>query len=368
MEGFPSIPQLESLRDEWNELAAVRGHPLLRHEWFLSAAKTLHEERQLAVAIRSTGSRLAAVAPLVRTSIAGVERLNFIGVEALYEPTGFLASDERAHGALIGDLVKLRRPLILQRLSSSADVAALEAAVRGRGVFVRREGSPSLGVDLEGESGARAANPTGKLRADLRRARARASEYGEISFEVVAPRGDGVEAPLAAFMTVEASGWKQRVGSALVTNLRLQAFFRTYCRLAADAGLLRFFFLRFGSRLAAAQIAVEAYDRLWLLKIGFDESLARCSPGFLLIAESLASAHTRGLRSYEFLGAAESWEERWRPAERPCSAVLFYPWGVRGGVGASLDVAGALWRRMVRHTAERDGGESLRPISTQATR
>ena len=100
-------------------------------------------------------------------------------------------------------------------------------------------------------------------------------------------------------------------------------------------------------------MAVEVYDRLWLLKIGFDESLARCSPGFLLIAESLAHAHARGLRSYEFLGAAESWEERWRPAARPCGVVLFYPWGVRGGVSASLDVAGAVSRRLLRYSVGR---------------
>jgi CelD/BcsL family acetyltransferase involved in cellulose biosynthesis len=359
MEGFPSIPQLELLRDEWNALAAEQGHALLRHEWFLSAAKTLHDESQLAVAIRAAGSRLEAVAPHVRASVAGVERLTFIGVDALYEPTGFLASDERARGALIDDVVRLGRPLVLRRLSSNTDVATLEAAGRGRGVFVRRQGSPSLGVSLEGDNGARAANPTGKLRADLRRARARASEHGEVSFEVVAPRVDEVEASLIAFMSIEGSGWKQRVGSALAANPRLEAFFRTYCRLAAEAGLLRFFFLRFGSRLAAVQMAVEVYDRLWLLKIGFDESLARCSPGFLLIAESLAYAHGRGLRSYEFLGAAESWEERWRPAARPCDAVLFYPWGVRGGVSASLDVAGAAWRRLLRHTPARgDGGDS----------
>jgi CelD/BcsL family acetyltransferase involved in cellulose biosynthesis len=158
-------------------------------------------------------------------------------------------------------------------------------------------------------------------------------------------------------MAVEGSGWKRRAGSALGANQRLQAFFRTYCRLAAEAGLLRFFFLRFGSRLASAQMAVEVYDRLWLLKIGFDESLARCSPGFLLLAESLAYAHARGLRSYEFLGAAESWEARWRPAERPCGVVAFYPWTVRGGVSASLDVSGAVWRRLWRIAGRRDGGK-----------
>jgi CelD/BcsL family acetyltransferase involved in cellulose biosynthesis len=357
MDVLPSIPQLELLRDEWNALAAGRGHALLRHEWILSAAKTLHDEGQLAVAIRTTGSRLEAVAPLVRTSIAGVERLTFIGVDTLYEPAGFLARDDRVRGALVDDVVKLRLPLVLQRLSSTADVATLEAAGRGRGVFVRREGSPWLGVALEGEIGVRAANPTGKLRSDLKRARARASEHGALAFEVVVPRGDNVEASLKAFMSIEGSGWKQRAGSALATNPRTQAFFRTYCRLTAKAGLLRFFFLRFGSRLAAVQMAVEVYDRLWLLKIGFDESLARCSPGFLLIAESLAYAQARGLRSYEFLGAAEAWEERWRPTARPCGVVLFYPWGVRGGVSASLDVARAVWRWMRHATGPRNEGE-----------
>lgn len=357
MEVLRSIPQLEALRMEWNSLADDHGHALLRHEWFVSAAKALHEGRELAVVIRTNGSRLDAAAPLVRTSAAGIERLEFIGAYALHEPAGFLARDATAKHRLLDDVVRLQRPLVLQRLPAQ-DALALEGATRRRGVLVRRETGPCLGVDLQGDAGDRAARPSGRLRADLKRAWARAAEHGDVSIDVTSPVPADVDAALEAFMRIEASGWKRKAGSALAVNAATRAFFRSYCRLAAGNGILRVLTLRIGQAVAASQLAVEVYGRLWLLKIAYDEAMARCSPGFLLNAEALAYASRRGLRSYEFLGGAEAWEERWRPARRSCGLAVFYPWTVRGGMIASLDVAGAAWRRVRRERPQTSGAEA----------
>lgn len=346
MEVLRSAPQLEALCDDWNALADLQGHALLRHEWVFSAAKMLHAAGRLAVVIRTRDERLEAVAPLARTMVNGIERLEFIGAEALYEPTGFLARDARARALLLRDLVKLGRPLMLRRLSAASDAPDLQKAAGGRGILLVKNTAPSLSVALRADGPETPVQLPGKLRYDVKRARTRAGESGEVTVDVIAPTERDVDETLDAFIKVEASGWKGRHGSALGTSKRTQAFFRMFCRLSARAGTLRMFFLKVGSTIAAAQIAVEAYERLWILKIGYDEGMAHCSPGFLLTAEAIEHARRQGLRSYEFLGIAEKWEERWRPEKRACSAAAFYPWSVGGGLSASFDLARTAWRRI----------------------
>jgi CelD/BcsL family acetyltransferase involved in cellulose biosynthesis len=114
------------------------------------------------------------------------------------------------------------------------------------------------------------------------------------------------------------------------------------------------FVLRVNGRIVASQIAVEVCDRIWVLKIAYDETMADCSPGLLLTAEAIWDAGRRGLRGYEFLGTDEVWEQRWRPQANPTLLVAFYPWTVHGGVSASLDVVNAIWHRLLRKPDQAD--------------
>ena len=95
-----SIHQLEVLRDDWNALADVQACPLLRHEWTLAAARTLHAPDALRIVVQTDGEgRLTAVAPLARIGwMTG--RLGLVGVDSLGEPMGVLAADRGALAAL----------------------------------------------------------------------------------------------------------------------------------------------------------------------------------------------------------------------------------------------------------------------------
>ena len=349
MEILRSIPQLEAVRDEWNALADHEGHALLRHDWFLSAARTLHAPTDPAVVVTRRWGRVEGIAPLVESSAYGMRRLRFIGASALHEPARLLARDARARVALLDAMARLDRPLALERFAiDSVELDELHHRVRGQGWLVVRQTAPALRVELEGNGLRPLDRMSSKLRYDLKRARSRAAEFGDMTIAVTTPDPQQVDEALDAFIQVESSGWKRQSGSALALRPRLQEFFRTYGRLASASGLLRFFWLRIGGSIAAAKIAVEVYDRLWVLKIGYNASMARCSPGFLLTAETITYAASRGLKSYEFLGSAEDWERRWRPVDRPTNLLVFYPWSMRGCLGASLDIAGSAWRRVSR--------------------
>ena len=84
---------------------------------------------------------------------------------------------------------------------------------------------------------------------------------------------------------VESSGWKAHNGSSLTQRHKLRRFFLNYTTRASQSGLVRFAFLDVNGTSIAAQLMVEYLDRLWVLKIGYDEAWSRCSPGWLLMAE-----------------------------------------------------------------------------------
>jgi CelD/BcsL family acetyltransferase involved in cellulose biosynthesis len=66
-----------------------------------------------------------------------------------------------------------------------------------------------------------------------------------------------------------------------------------------------------GERAAAFQLDLEAGGILYHLKPGYDEELARFSPGRLLTEDVLREAFARNLAGYEFLGAAARHKLEW---------------------------------------------------------
>jgi len=99
--------------------------------------------------------------------------------------------------------------------------------------------------------------------------------------------------------------------------------------------------MRIAGRAVGMQIAVECQRRFWLLKIGYDEGVARCAPGNLLMLHTMKYAASRGLASYEFLGGATPWTAIWTKTLRLCTMVRAYPFSAAGM--AALSVDGGLW-------------------------
>lgn len=185
-------------------------------------------------------------------------------------------------------------------------------------------------------------------RSDLRRARRRAEALGEVSVDLLSPRPDQVEGLLEEAYSVESAGWKGRSGTALAVDQPLGGFFRRWAHRAASAGQLRMSFLRIGSRPVAMQIAAEVNKRLWLLKIGYDETVRKASPGTLLMLSVVAAAADGGLASIEFLGTAEAWTAVWATGSRECVRIAGYPVGVRVLPAFAKDSSRAVGRKLLR--------------------
>jgi CelD/BcsL family acetyltransferase involved in cellulose biosynthesis len=342
------LDDLDRLAGAWDRLASKSGSPIGQFIWARACAEALSDRYSLHVVAVGPRERPIAIAPLARRR-RPLAPMELLGAHELREPMDFLYEDALAADALVRVVASLPRPLSLKRFpASSLALSAVEDAYRKRGLVLNREAGACPYIRL----GERHAEPeqelSGRRRSDLRRAQRRATQLGKSSYEVLTPSPAELGPLLQEALDVEAAGWKGRARTALAHDPTRRAFFRRYATAASSKGILRLCFLRIDGRAAAVQLAVETGDRFWLLKVGYDERFARCSPGSLLLLETIRYAASRGLRSYEFLGDAESWTEPWTQEVRPCVHLDAYPFE-RWGVGVLATDAAAAAGRRLRH-------------------
>ena len=166
-----------------------------------------------------------------------------------------------------------------------------------------------------------------------------------LSYQILSPTPAQLQPLLEEALEVEAANWKGREGSAVARDKLRGHFYRHYAAAASAAGILRLCFLRIGGKAVAMQFAIECSRGFWLLKIGHREEFARCSPGMLLIAETIHYAASKDLVSYEFLGTAANWTRIWTQDEVQSVTIRAYPFQVRGVAALAADAFRATCRR-----------------------
>ncbi len=329
----------KNMKQEWNTLAAQFTSPFLRHEWFEVCLDTLYPQgvSPRIVAVYS-GNRLRAVAPLICVRRAGVRQLQVAGADMIHEPCGFLYDSEAALLELFHAVFEQGTSLALSRFNVKAQETEILRERWSKGRFrIDSRGASSLRVPLKSTWKEFEASMSSGRRSDLRGYRRRAERLGEVEFEVVEPEAGTLTRHLEEFYRVEASGWKRREGSAILCQPHTLRFYTDYARSAAEAGMLRLFFLRIGGKTIAARMAVEHSNRLWDLRLGFDETFRRCAPGVLLTHETLRYAVEGGLDAYEFLGRAEAWERHWPCEEEQYASMRVYPLSLEGQLSLVQD-------------------------------
>ncbi len=292
---------------------------------------------------------LVALAPLVKKRLHGVPRLFLAGVGELFEPMDLVWTDSRALERLVAALARDGSPLFFERLAAdSVSLKKLKRKYWGRAVVITRPQAtcPYIALDeswLEPEQRMNAGR-----RSDLRRVRRKAEQLGQLTTEIHTPDLDELPQLLDTAFDVEARSWKTEAGTALAQDAHRAVFYRQYAQAACVEGILRVCFLRIGDRVAAMQLAVEQGGGFWLLKVGYDARFAQCSPGLLLMRDTIRYAVEAGLNSYEFLGRSESWTQVWTKTEHPFVSLRIYPLGIRGMSALLADGAAFLARRWSR--------------------
>jgi CelD/BcsL family acetyltransferase involved in cellulose biosynthesis len=338
--------QLDEIASFWRALETDITSPIRQYLWSESCSATVPLDGKLHFVVVKTGSRTGAIAPLVRAK-GPLGRLEHLGVSVLREPTDLVFSDLAALKSLADALVKLGSPLFLGRIpADSPTIAAFQDAYRGRGLVLLRPAQPFPRIVLH--EGWR--KPENQLnsgrRSDLRRAVRTAEKIGPLTYQILSPSPSQLAPILEEALEVEAANWKGSEGTAIARDHLRGPFYRHYAAAASAAGILRVCFLRVGGKAVAMQLALECSGGFWLLKIGYREEFARCSPGMLLMAETIRYAASRGLASYEFLGNTDNWTRVWTSDEMPTVTIRAYPFRVKGIVALTVDTFQAVLRRL----------------------
>jgi CelD/BcsL family acetyltransferase involved in cellulose biosynthesis len=292
---------------------------------------------------------LVAALPLVRSRRWGTRMARTLG--NAWTPGGELLLDREC------DLEAMCRLLLLRLHQSAPGLVELDGlmldsigcrsllatahAERMPNLTRRRFQVPLVEVrgDWQGYLAARSKNHRHQLRNIARRG----NERGGVTFErheAIAPAD--VEPLLRECFELEAAGWKGRVGGAVLNDPTAWRFFVCQAQRLAETWQLAIAVLRHEGRLVAFEYGWQTRGVRGVLKIGYDETYARLSPGQLLRAnllEQLFAAHSVGW--IDFLGPARAATGVWATHQYEVGRTLLS----QRSVGARLAFEGArLWQ------------------------
>ena len=319
--------------DRWSNIRSSDRTPMQHYIWNEACFATMYDSASALILMTDGG-----IAPFVRKGL--LPTLCLAGAEELAEPSEPHYRDEQSAARLADAVLKQGLPVRLGQ--PPADTPFTEAFLAGarKSGFVltdATEGSPFL--DLTDGWEDPLARFTSRRRSDFRRMLRRAEEEGAVAYEFHAPKPDEALPLLRRAIEVESRSWKSRAGTSLADNAVQRKFFEHYARLASAEGIFRIELMKIGDVDVAAQIAAECDDSLWLFKIGYDEAYSRCSPGQLLMMESISRSARRGLKRYEMLGKAAEWTRFWTQDERPRMKLRYYPRNAIGVAALAKDAA-----------------------------
>ncbi|MFN2309394.1 MAG: GNAT family N-acetyltransferase [Gammaproteobacteria bacterium] len=347
---------LVALKPAWDALAHGHGSPLLSHDWFMSCLETVNATQPVRVVVLRDagdgggGRDIRAIAPLCLERQPSGTVLAMIGVSVLYEPSGFLYTDPDSLHRLLQGVIGLGLPLSLLRMPDDPHLHdSLDRLAWTRAIVYRRPSAPSAFLALPDTWDTFLAGLSASRRRDLRRKlRLKCLERsGQVSLRIVDPAPGELSELLRQAMAVEDAGWKGRNGSSLLKRADLREFFSRYTGRACEAGVLRLCYLDVDGMPVSMHIAIEANGAFWVLKMGYDEALSKCSPGSQLAMDTIEFSVRRQLSRYEFLGVEEDWQHAWPVQRHAHFTVLICPYslsGLKGAAGLFMAAARKLLR------------------------
>jgi CelD/BcsL family acetyltransferase involved in cellulose biosynthesis len=293
---------IDSIAADWDELADRVGASVwLRPGWILAWVEAFGGNADLSILAEQRDGRLAGVLPILR------RRRGFTSPTNWHTPEfGPLVEDTEAGTALAKALLAGRPRSVTIGWVSTESLEVLRAAANRKHYRVLERSlmrSPYLPLGAEQRPEASSEPPRNST---VRRHRHKLEEAGELRFTV-----DTSVEHLSEGFRVEASGWKEKEGTAIISQPETHRFYRQIAEWAFQRDVLRLCFLRLDDRPIAFVLAIEDDGRLYYVKGGFDVEFRRFGPGVIITHAMVEYATERGLHSFEFLGGEDPWKLEW---------------------------------------------------------
>lgn len=326
------VANLDTLREEWNELAVPTGNIFSTWEWLSTWWRYFGDGHELwLTTCRTPDERLVAILPLYRWPVTGLRVLRFLGHDASDELGPICAPADRLRaGQALRSALDARRGewdlFLAERMPGQEPWTRL---LDGR--LLRRQGSPVLrfgGGSWDSFLATRSAN----LRQQVRRKERQLAASYDVRFRL-AGDDDRLDEDMDTLFALHGARWSAGHSSFSA----MEGFHREFAAMALERGWLRLWFLELDRRAVAAWYGfriggVEAY-----YQAGRDARFDRRSVGFVLLAHTIRAAFEDGVHEYRFLRGDEGYKYRFTDTDPGVETVGVF--GSARGAAAVLAAA-----------------------------
>ncbi len=338
-----SFDELDRYADAWNQLVCVPdGNPTFSHAWISVHLKTrLSSEDKWFCLLAFDEDRLVGVLPIVTPPRQWLGRFSGFRFETPYdelttsavEPQVAQGFEKRVCPAFHDYLWSIPCScscLRVRGLSEHRVEHAIDRKVFCRSRAIVDKSDPESLIRIQGDASQYFQTLSKKFHKNYCRILRRIEEQPEVQFRF---EEGGGELQAERFMDIEHQGWKARRKTSLRSDSSYVAFFRLVVKQMEEQGWLRWAFLDIDGKTVAGQFMVQSGTTLYVVKIGYDESFSKLSPGTALFGRTIEWAFKSGqIEEINFI-SGYSWMKDWKVQMRDTVNVAFFPatasrWGL----------------------------------------
>jgi CelD/BcsL family acetyltransferase involved in cellulose biosynthesis len=238
---------------------------------------------------------------------------------------GLLGVDAPARVRIIQEVLADAKSLVLPRLAEDGTLfTTLVQATRGlRRWNLVQPMNVSLVTDTSATLEEYRAGLSPKVRSEVGRLRRKAEREHELKLMPL-ERPSDLDAQLTRAFALEASGWKGRKGTAIISSPDTEQFYRQIADDFHAAGTLRISELVLDGSVAAVAFSIIHQRRVFTLKVAYDERHRRLGPGFVLLMAMIERCFELGVAAYEFSGPDAEYERRFATSEQAYRRLRIY--------------------------------------------
>ncbi len=314
----------ERLRGEWNHLLerAATHVPFLRAEyqaaWWRERGGGEWPEAALLVAVgREADRSLAGIAPLFHSpNLDGRPALLLVGSVEISDYLDFIALPQAAEAFSAALLERLAAPdvpawdvLDLYNVPAASPTRlALRRAAPARGLQLSEaELQPTPVIELPADWDTYLATRVAKKERQEIRRKLRRAESNHVTWRMVDGRGPAdLPAEIEQFFALMA----RNPDKARFLTPAMRRQFHLIARTLADCGWLRLAVLEIEGAPAAAYLAFDYRNRLWVYNSAIDPRFNALSPGWVLLGHLVRWAIEQGRTALDFMRGDEDYKFR----------------------------------------------------------
>jgi CelD/BcsL family acetyltransferase involved in cellulose biosynthesis len=296
--------RLAAISEAWDRLTGDGVSPFGDHAWVTAWWEAFGTEGTFSTCLLWRGDELCAALPLA------AEHSRLRSLTNAHTPTfvGPARDDEALEAVVVATFDCQPAELKIEALRSADPLhqALVGASARRRRVLLEERVYRSPRVELNDDFEQYSLERRSRLRNINKQWRNLARDHA-VRFSFESP-DDDLDAELQSAFALEASGWKGRAGTAILSDPQTTSFYTALARSYQARGELRLAWLNVDDAPAAFIFALLRNGRVYGLKAGYDEGLRRYSPGLLIVLRTIERCFELGLGSYELVGTDEPWK------------------------------------------------------------